>query len=207
MPGAGPGQAKDWYCDANDVGGEACPEIDLLEMNQHALHTTMHSCKHPYSKANCDGGGYGARWERGIDTLEDCGPPPGVVGKWRGLLPPQPFVLVRFGQGASDFGVGPSFTIDTSRPFELAFAFQRQGSHIGLAINVSQVTGTERRTIHGGIEDCSSVQQPLAQGMVLVFSFWGSTSMGWLDSPPCSSDPATCPSQVTFSNLTLNTLE
>jgi len=59
---ASPGQGKDWYCDANTVGGNSCPEVDLIECNQNALHTTMHACKKPWSETNCDKGGFGDKF-------------------------------------------------------------------------------------------------------------------------------------------------
>ena len=41
----------DFYCDANEVCGVRCDEIDLLEANLHAIHATAHTAD--------DGGGHG----------------------------------------------------------------------------------------------------------------------------------------------------
>ena len=61
-PSGSPGESRDWYCDANSVGGNSCPEVDLIECNQNALHTTMHACKKPWNETNCDKGGFGPKF-------------------------------------------------------------------------------------------------------------------------------------------------
>ena len=202
-----PGTGNDWYCDANNVGGNACPEIDLVEMNQNALHTTMHTCaREPWSKANCDGGGYGTR----------------------------------FGQGDKDLGIGPGFTVDTTRPLVVTNTFtsgntggagagtkrgssssnssgsrDRNGNGNGNSnsngTRTLSLTTTITQAPWGGgsavrtIADTSNIRDPLSKGMVLVMSYWGSTSMGWLDAPPCTSDSASsCPATVELSGITIS---
>lgn len=57
-PNAGDG--KDYYCDANMVGGQWCPEFDIMEANTFAWHSTPHKCDSPNDKghySNCDRGG------------------------------------------------------------------------------------------------------------------------------------------------------
>ena len=47
-----------YYCDANNITGEYCPEFDIMEANQYSWRTTPHSCDgsgpHYWS---CDRGG------------------------------------------------------------------------------------------------------------------------------------------------------
>jgi len=163
MPNAGaPGSGNDWYCDANGVGGNWCPEVDLVEVNQNSWHATMHGCSKPYSSGSCDHGGYG----------------------------------VRFGQGHNDFGIGSDFAIDTTKPFVASLSFTDPG------VAVSAHQGGRSTAQH--IQDASNVRDALNEGMVLTMSYWGSSSMGWLDSPPCSSDPAQCPASVTLSDISVS---
>jgi len=54
------GKGGDYYCDANMVGGNWCPEFDIMEANTYAWHTTPHKCDAPNDKGhynNCDRGG------------------------------------------------------------------------------------------------------------------------------------------------------
>jgi len=54
MPGSGAGSNRDYYCDANAVGGNpSCSEMDLFEANRHAIQITPHRC----SGSSCDTGG------------------------------------------------------------------------------------------------------------------------------------------------------
>jgi hypothetical protein len=54
-------QGGDYYCDANQVGGVWCPEMDIMEANTYAWHMTPHTCDSPQGKHyfNCDKGGCG----------------------------------------------------------------------------------------------------------------------------------------------------
>ena len=54
-----PSSGQDFYCDANNVGGVWCPEMDIMEANTYAWHTTPHTCDAPDGKhfSNCDRGG------------------------------------------------------------------------------------------------------------------------------------------------------
>jgi hypothetical protein len=57
-----PGPAGDYYCDANNVGGQWCPEMDLMEANKYAWRMTPHKCDAPNGSGhyyNCDRAGCG----------------------------------------------------------------------------------------------------------------------------------------------------
>jgi len=55
-----PTRCGDYYCDANQVCGVYCPEIDLFEANNRNIHITPHTCNNPIGHfyPGCDGGGY-----------------------------------------------------------------------------------------------------------------------------------------------------
>merc|ERR1712216_251255 len=59
MPASEPGSdSGDYYCDANDVNGEWCSEIDIQEANLGGWHTTAHTCNYQgFSSTNCDRAG------------------------------------------------------------------------------------------------------------------------------------------------------
>ena len=63
---ANKGQDGDFYCDANDVGGNWCPEMDIMEANMFGWRTTPHKCDAPQGKHfnNCDRGGCGKSLEQ-----------------------------------------------------------------------------------------------------------------------------------------------
>lgn len=56
-----PGRWGDYYCDANDVGGTWCPEMDIMEANKYAMASTAHTCQYqpPHYYSSCDRGGCG----------------------------------------------------------------------------------------------------------------------------------------------------
>lgn len=169
MPALKPGAANDFYCDANSVGGNSCPEIDLIEANQNALHSTVHACKQPWNESNCDKGGF----------------------------------VSKFGQGTKDFGIGPGFAIDTTKPFRVSNAFHTTGITLeAVTTTISQGSVTINSTLDSIL--LGRAQDAISSGMVLVMSYWGASSMGWLDSPPCASDPVgQCPASITFSQISV----
>jgi len=58
MPGPGGGDGGDYYCDANFVGGQWCPEYDTLEANKYTIAGTLHTCSgSPGNWWECDRGG------------------------------------------------------------------------------------------------------------------------------------------------------
>ena len=56
-----PGKDGSYYCDANQVGGTYCPEMDIFEANKFAMASTAHTCQYqpPHYYSSCDRGGCG----------------------------------------------------------------------------------------------------------------------------------------------------
>ena len=56
-----PGDNNEYYCDANQVGGTYCPEMDIMEANKFAMASTAHTCQYvpPHYYSSCDRGGCG----------------------------------------------------------------------------------------------------------------------------------------------------
>lgn len=56
-----PGEDGEYYCDANQVGGTYCPEMDVFEANKFAMASTAHTCQYqpPHYYSHCDRGGCG----------------------------------------------------------------------------------------------------------------------------------------------------
>jgi len=165
MPGAGATSNGDYYCDANCVGGQCCPEMDLMEANRHALQVTPHKCSS--ATGGCDAGGC-AKNTQSI---------------------------------SNGFGPSSSFTINTLNSFTVKITFS--GSTLsGITTVISQGSKSIQLT-HGsecGSGYLSAFGSSLSAGMVPVWSFW-TGSMGWLDSPACSSDTSEVNGNFVFSNL------
>jgi hypothetical protein len=102
-----PGQGGDYYCDANDVGGVWCPEVDIMEANTAAFQATPHRCAAPSGLwyPSCDKSGCGR------NSYRNC--------------------------GASCYGPGPAYTIDTTQPFVVSTSFGTDGS--GTLVNMTTV--------------------------------------------------------------------
>jgi len=51
----------DYYCDANFVNNNFCPEYDTFEGNKYTMVSTLHTCEHvpPNYYPSCDRGGCG----------------------------------------------------------------------------------------------------------------------------------------------------
>ena len=121
-------------CDANKVCDVNCAEIDLIEANKHALHTTAHT---PF-----DGGGKGGGLGGGLRQFSK-----------------------------ADYDPGAS-TIDTTKPFTVATAFEGGGVQLtGLSVTLEQ----EGRKLSYKAADAGylgALSGAVAAGMTPVLSYW-----------------------------------
>lgn len=199
MPGYGPdgapmpGQDGDYTCvasDAKDPSGGAyarCPEVDIIEANNHALQICPHKCDAPNGHVYpaCDGGGCD------VGTIY--------------------FFFL------SLYGPGPTFTIDTTRPFDVTTSFGVDGANrLSSVLTVLSQPGAtadvsfDLTDLICGTSYLENVTAPLLAGMTPVFSMWGGTGerMQWLDVPPCDVNEACSGvgAAMVVSNISITTL-
>jgi len=170
----------DYYCDANNVCGVSCAEIDIMEANMAAWHSTQHSAHDHDGK----GAGYGG----------------GSESRYAGWNGPRQWTPDQYGPDRR--------CIDTHKPFQVSVSFptNEQGTLEALEVMLTQegkdcplaVTITDYA---GNVELTSA----LAQGMTPIMSYWSDDGMLWLDGEgadhkgPCHIDHADrCGESVKF---------
>ena len=199
----------DFYCDANFVCGadSACTEIDLMEANAHAWHSTPHLVA-PAGDASglADGG---------AAVADAAGQPLGLGG---GI---QTFDAAAYGPGGASIDTRRAFTVTAS------FPVGSDGATLSaLEVTLSQDSTASDGSGGGAIElrwegysywdfngqlhddGLARLSTPLAAGLTPVVSYWNyagsSGTMQWLDGNggPCDSDDAAnCGAEVSVSNF------
>mmetsp|Transcript_52522 Transcript_52522/g.122159 ORF Transcript_52522/g.122159 Transcript_52522/m.122159 type:complete len:730 (-) Transcript_52522:351-2540(-) len=163
-PGLGSCDRSPYYCDANRVCGQWCPEIDVMEANNHVFQSTPHRCDKPSISghySNCDRKGC-AQTTQHMD--------------------------------GHAYGPGAEYTIDTRHPFSVhttfhGSAYGPQAIFTGLTTRLQQ--GTHELVLNhsscGGY--LGSIADAMAGGMSMRITYWGDSAktMKWLDQPPCGS--------------------
>lgn len=163
--GTGEHYQPPYYCDANQIGGQWCPEVDIMEANSHAFQATAHRCVEPVNGhySSCDRGGISQQtrfrkeaYGPGINYMIDT--------RW-------------------------PFSVRTEFPQDL------EGRLAGMRTILSQgsrqitleSTGWRDQEYLAALTDIMSV------GMNLRVTYWGSeyTDMAWMDSPPCGDQNCT----------------
>lgn len=89
-----PSSDNSFYCDAMAAQGNFCPDMDIMEANSYAWHTTPHKCDDPTDKGfyeNCD-----------------------VVGGCATVI---------HQMDPNAYGPGENFTINTLNPFHVKMEF------------------------------------------------------------------------------------
>jgi len=169
----------DFYCDANEVCGVRCDEIDIQEANRFAWHTALH------------------RWDDGN----------GLAAGLGGWVRDNHFEMTpgQYGPGGScidtlqSFRVEASFPADGGRLRALEMRLTQPGKSSEVSYSLDSYPGDP------GFEHLS---QSLAAGMTPVFSYWKADDMLWLDGPgagggPCQKDGGDCGTAPSFSDFKL----
>eukprot|EP00443_Scrippsiella_acuminata_P049495 CAMPEP_0115413694 /NCGR_PEP_ID=MMETSP0271-20121206/22204_1 /TAXON_ID=71861 /ORGANISM="Scrippsiella trochoidea, Strain CCMP3099" /LENGTH=1013 /DNA_ID=CAMNT_0002837985 /DNA_START=263 /DNA_END=3301 /DNA_ORIENTATION=+ len=177
-------ECYDFYCDANNVCGESCAEIDIMEANKHAFHSTLHTKFDHGGK----GGGYG-----------------GGSG-WNG---PRDFTAEEYGPHARCIDTLKPFEITVS--FPVNDQGYLQGMHVKLSQTGKSCPLVIRCDNYDGMEELSGA---LSHGMTPILSYWSAKDMLWMDGVgadhkgPCKrDDPSRCGTQVRMYDFALHTLE
>ena len=175
----------DYYCDANQVCGGRCAEIDLLEGNRHAFRATAHHA----SDGNGVGSGLGGSLVAQLLSASDYGP-----GAGHTIDTTRPFrVEVYFGEGGDD-GAGWAEA-------QVSLHQRPAGGTSGDGVSTM---GSPVSFSFGSARYLSSLTGELEQGLTPVFSYWSSADLQWLDSRVCRNDEqAGCGEEVIFSDITL----
>ena len=146
-----------WYCDANQVDGEYCPEFDIMEANKYAYQTTTHSCNAPSS------GGHYDYCNRGGTCVTN------TVEKWNH-------------QGQNHYGPGGQYTIDTTQEFHVKIEFKADSSN---QFESFQTTLTQNgKTASLGCDDGSNhgMTGDLSEMSFAISSWSGDATWLWKDS-------------------------
>ena len=152
----------DYYCDANNVGGVWCPEMDIMEANIYNWRTTPHICDAPNSKGhygNCDRGGCG----KGLHEIDP-----------------------------HSYGPGSNYRINTWNPFHTKIEFHKASNRMDKIIltlsqgsNSVQLVVADQDCAYGYLD---KMKTSIEQGMTLWITNWGDSydTMKWLDGGLCS---------------------
>lgn len=178
----------DYYCDANAVCGVRCDEVDLMEANMYAWHSTLHTSHDGDGFAGGYGGGDG--WNGPRDwTNNSYGPKDASCV-----------------DTTKPFQVAVSFHTDNlDELHDMEVELSQAGKSCTVSMRLSQYPGIPDLTM--ALTD-----------MTPVMSFWGSDKMYWLDGEgadgkgPCNEDYneddlKKCPKHVTISDMSIRKLQ
>jgi len=134
-------ECNDYYCDANNVCGESCAEIDIQEGNQYAWHSTLHSAKdHSGLGMGLGGGG----------------------GGWNG---PRDWTSAQYGPGAECIDTDRPFEVAVSFPASAECELQamivtlsQEGHTCPLSVRLGNYPGM--REPWGGLQELPGATEP-----------------------------------------------
>jgi len=147
-----------YYCDANKVGGQWCPEIDIMEANNHMFSSTIHKCGAPTN------GHY--KWCDRVGCRES------TKDLW-GLT---------YGPG-TEYTINTLSPFDVITEF-----LEQDGTLSGMRTTLEQAGRKEFFHHSNCDQwDLSSLSYAMREGMSLRVTYWGSDAqtMAWLDKPVC----------------------
>jgi len=177
-----PSECGDYYCDANNVCGESCAEIDIQEANRFSWHSTLHGSWDQIGKGKGYGGG-GPGWNGPRDwSAQDFGPDGRCVDT------------------NAPFEVSVYFSVDGQGKLKaMEVTLGQHGHKCVLWTRVDDYSAM------------ADLDAALAAGMTPVVSYWRSEEMFWLDGKgidnqgPCWAElPDRCGDAVRFYNFSIS---
>jgi hypothetical protein len=176
----------DYYCDANNVCGQSCAEIDLMEANQHAWHSTLHT------KTDSDGAASGFG---------------GGGSGWNG---PRNWTEKEYGIGGSCIDTAKPFDV------AVAFPIDRHGVLVAMQVSLSQKGQKCKlqARVDNYASGMKELTHALLEGMTPIVSYWADDDMLWMDGlgednqGPCQKDSAEkCADAVKFFDFSIEDLD
>jgi len=180
-----PSECHDYYCDANNVCGQSCAEIDVQEGNKFSWHSTLHGKR--------DHGGLGK----------------GIGGGGAGWNGPRDWLTSEYGPAASCVDTSKPFQV------EVAFPADGSCQLMAMEITISQADRSDcelKLAIdnYGGMPEMTAA---LTAGMTPIVSYWKSADMLWMDGKgadgqgACAADkPDDCGKWAKFSNFSVSAI-
>jgi hypothetical protein len=148
-----PSECFDHYCDASNVCGESCAEIDIMEANQHAWHSTLHKATDAEGAASGFGGGGDG---------------------WNG---PRNWTSQEYGIGGECIDTSKPFQVAVSFPTDA------HGEMQAMHVSLSQSGGScvLQARIDGYLKGKALLSKALMDGMTPIVSYWADDHMTWMD--------------------------
>lgn len=173
-----PGEMGNYYCDANQVGGVWCWEMDSIEANMHTMQVAPHICSAPpgHHISSCDKAGARRNsWfvnRKGLCPYDDC-----IIDSRA------PFRHVQ------------NFHSNASRLLRIENRLEQHGRSF-----VFDATSDEKYL--------AKMSNALSKGMTLTFQLWGDSwlLMSWLDYMTFCIGACPNDARVTFSNISITEL-
>jgi len=177
-------ECDDFYCDANNVCGQSCAEIDIQEGNKFSWHSTLHGSQ--------DHGGTGK----------------GIGGGGAGWNGPRDWSTSEYGPGASCIDTSKPFQVEVKFPADASCQLT------GMEIKLSQVavSSCELELHLDSYDEMPEMSAALDAGMTPIVSYWKSEDMLWMDGKgadgqgACETDDLDCGKRAKFSSFSVDAI-
>jgi len=93
---------------------------------------------------------------------------------------------------ASEFGIGPQFTIDSTKPFTFSQKFDVDGGSFTFTTTISQEGRQLVKTMGPGSSQLDEMLKVLERGMAFVTGYWSAPDMNWMDGEACGTGAEHC---------------